>query len=44
MSKKNKKPRQKLDARSFEPTVEVQKKQEKDWGFDEIARSKRRGH
>ena len=44
MSKSNKKPRPKLNPRSFEPTVESQKKEEKDWGFDEIARSKRRGH
>ncbi len=39
MSKSNKKPRQKFDPRSFEPTAEAKKK-EKDWGFEDIARSK----
>ena len=40
MSKRGKKPRQKFDPKSFEATKEKQKKEEKDWGFDEIARSK----
>lgn len=42
-----KKPRQnKLDPKKFSPTVESTKKQEKDWTYEDILRSKmrRRGY
>jgi len=43
MGKSGKKPRQKLSARQFEPSAgDAPKKKEKDWSFDEIARSKTR--
>jgi len=42
MSKQGKKPRQKFDAKKFEVSKESKEKKEKDWGFDEIARSKTR--
>ena len=42
MSKSGKKPRSKMQARQFEASAE-KKKKEKDWGFDEILRSKSRG-
>ena len=42
MGKQNKKPRPKFDPRAFEPTVEAKVKKEKDWGFDDIVRSKTR--
>ena len=39
----SKRPRQnKLDSKQFSPTVEVVKKKEKDWTFDDILRSKSR--
>ena len=41
MGKSGKKPRQKLEARRFEDSGPKEKK-EKDWSFDEIARSKTR--
>lgn len=44
MSKSGKKPRPKFDAKKFEETGEAPHKKEKDWGFDEIARSKSRRH
>ena len=44
MGKSGKKPRQKkLDAKKFEGAGERAPKKEKDWGFDDIARSKGRG-
>lgn len=43
MSKSNKKPRPKFAARQFEPVKEAVVKKEKDWGFEDILRSKRRG-
>jgi len=41
MGKGKKKPRGKLDAKQFEATKPKEKK-EKDWSFDDIARSKTR--
>lgn len=43
MSKSGKKPRHKLDSKNFEEGKKSPKK-EKDWGFDDIARSKKRGY
>ena len=44
MSKSGKKPRHnKMDAKKIAPEGKPQKK-EKDWGFDEILRSKRRSY
>lgn len=40
MSKSGKKPRSKFDAKKFEAAGEKEQKKERDWGFDEIARSK----
>lgn len=40
MSKSGKKPRQKYDSKKFEAAGDKEAKKEKDWGFDEIARSK----
>jgi len=39
MGKSSKKPRQKMNARKFDDEAK-QPKKEKDWGFEEIARSK----
>lgn len=45
MSKSSKKPRQKkMDPRQIHGEGDKKPKKEKDWGFDEILRSKRRGH
>ena len=41
MGKSGKKPRQKMSAKQFE-TGPAPEKKEKDWSFDEIARSKTR--
>jgi hypothetical protein len=40
MGKSGKKPRQKLSARQFQTGGPAPVKKEKDWSFDEIARSK----
>ncbi|MBU0467860.1 MAG: hypothetical protein KKD07_06665 [Candidatus Omnitrophica bacterium] len=42
MGKSGKKPRQKLNSKSFEPDSgsSAPKKKERDWDFDDIARSK----
>ena len=40
MGKTNKKPRKKLDARNVEGAGESRPKKERDWSFDDIARSK----
>lgn len=40
MGKSGKKPRTKFDAKKFEAGADNERKKEKDWGFDEIARSK----
>jgi len=37
-----KKPRPKLDPKKYDGPGESDKKKEKDWGFDDIARSKTR--
>lgn len=37
-----KKPRQKFDPKKFDPESQKQSKKEKDWSFDDIARSKTR--
>jgi hypothetical protein len=42
MGKSGKKPRQKLSPRQFETGGTAPVKKDKDWGFDEIARSKTR--
>jgi hypothetical protein len=42
MGKSGKKPRQKLSPRQFETGGTAPVKKEKDWSFDEIARSKTR--
>jgi hypothetical protein len=43
MGKSGKKPRQKLSPRQFETGgADAPRKKEKDWSFDEIARSKTR--
>jgi len=44
MSRSQKKPRPKFDARKFEPAAESQKKKEKDWTFEDIVRSKSQRH
>lgn len=44
MGRSNKKPRVKFDPRKFEAAAETQKKKEKDWTFEDIARSKTRRH
>ncbi len=41
MGRSGKKPRVKINPRQFEPSP-VAKKKEKDWSFEEIARSKTR--
>ncbi len=41
MGKSGKKPRMKVDTRKFEAAGETKKK-ERDWSFDDIARSKTR--
>ncbi len=40
MGKAGKKPRQKMDSRKFEDTGNQKPKKEKDWSFEDIARSK----
>ena len=40
MGKSGKKPRQKMDAKQFEGAGEKKPKKERDWSFDDIARSK----
>ena len=42
MGRSRKKPRPKFDSRQFEGMRESQKKQEKDWSFEDIVRSKSR--
>jgi len=42
MGKSGKKPRQKFDPKKFETDSQGPKKKEKDWSFDDIARSKTR--
>jgi len=44
MGKKNKKPRNKSDLKQCNSQSQPKKKIEKDWSFDEIARSKTRRH
>jgi len=44
MGKSGKKPRRKLEARQHESSGSSQPKKEKDWSFDDIARSKTRRH
>ena len=39
----NKQPRQRLDPKKFEIVKDAQKHKEKDWTFEDILRSKRRG-
>lgn len=42
MGRSSQKPRVKLDPKKFEAATDTQQKKEKDWGFEEIARSKTR--
>ncbi|VAX35513.1 hypothetical protein MNBD_UNCLBAC01-478 [hydrothermal vent metagenome] len=45
MGKSGKKPRKKLDGKQYDVPGEAKgKKKEKDWSFDDIVRSKRRGY
>ena len=40
MSKNKKKPRSKMDPKKFEVPYDAEKKKERDWTFEDIARSK----
>jgi hypothetical protein len=42
MGRSSKKPRQKFNPKKFEGVKESEKKKEKDWTFEDIARSKAR--
>lgn len=44
MGKASKKPRQKFDPKKFVGVREAQKKEERDWSFEDIVRSKSRRH
>ncbi len=40
MGKSGKKPRQKMDTKNFEGEKKAKPKKDRDWSFDDIARSK----